>query len=403
MNELISVIVPIYRVEKYLRNCIDSIVNQTYPNLDIILVDDGSDDGCPKICDEYAAKDNRIRVIHKENGGLVSARQAALPLAKGTLVAYVDSDDWIEPNMYERLHDTMQKDHADVVICGHVEEGLERRQERINAVAPGNYSGEKLAESLFPVMFYEKTSGMWGISPACWDKLFKKELIFDEQMDVDPRIWDGEDHAFIYPSLLKAKSISVSEDLLYHHRIRTDSVATKFDPMAFERFNCLFNHLKRKFEKSKYWDTILSKQFPYQMRWFVMKHVYNEIGIPYYDEDTVTPAIIFPFSQVEKGSNIAIYGAADNGRTYYRQVKTTNYCNVVAWVAKTCGDDIKNLVSTPEVLKDCNYDYLILAVKKRETYLSIMNDLESMGVDTSKVIWPNAVLISFLELGEIKK
>ena len=103
-NELISVIVPVYNVEKYLNKCIQSIVSQTYKNLEIILVDDGSPDNCPKMCDDWAAADSRIKVIHKQNGGLSSARNAALDIAVGDYLFFIDSDDYAEPDMVEFLH-----------------------------------------------------------------------------------------------------------------------------------------------------------------------------------------------------------------------------------------------------------------------------------------------------------
>lgn len=114
----ISIIVPVYKVEPYLRKCLDSIVNQTYQNLEIILVDDGSPDNCGAICDEYAAKDERIQVIHKENGGVSSARNAGLEAASGDWVGFVDSDDWVEPDMFAYLLESAQTYHADVAICG---------------------------------------------------------------------------------------------------------------------------------------------------------------------------------------------------------------------------------------------------------------------------------------------
>lgn len=98
---MISIIVPVYNVEKYLERCIESIVNQTYKDIEIILVDDGSPDNCPVICDRYAEKDNRIKVIHKQNGGLINARKSGLEIAQGDYIGFVDSDDWIEPEMYE--------------------------------------------------------------------------------------------------------------------------------------------------------------------------------------------------------------------------------------------------------------------------------------------------------------
>lgn len=121
MNDLISIIVPVYKVEPYLRKCIDSILGQTYKNLEIILVDDGSPDSCGAICDEYAASDTRVRVIHKENGGLSSARNAGLNVASGKFIGFVDSDDWCALDMYEYLYNAMQESSADIVICGHYE------------------------------------------------------------------------------------------------------------------------------------------------------------------------------------------------------------------------------------------------------------------------------------------
>ena len=117
-DELITVIVPVYKVEKYLDRCVQSIVDQTYTNLEIILVDDGSPDNCPKMCDEWAKKDKRIKVIHKQNGGLSDARNAGLEKAKGKYVGFVDSDDYISPIMYEKLYKCIIDNQADMAMCG---------------------------------------------------------------------------------------------------------------------------------------------------------------------------------------------------------------------------------------------------------------------------------------------
>ena len=113
---MISVIVPIFGVENYLKRCVDSIIAQTYKELEIILVDDGSPDNCPKICDEYAISDSRVKVVHKQNGGLMSARQAGLRVANGEYVTFVDGDDWIEPDMYQKIHDSVKKQNNIIPI-----------------------------------------------------------------------------------------------------------------------------------------------------------------------------------------------------------------------------------------------------------------------------------------------
>lgn len=117
MNELISVIVPVYNVEKYSERCIESIINQTYKNLEIILVDDGSPDTCPMICDEYAKKDDRIVVIHKENGGLSDARNAGIEIAKGEYFAFIDSDDYISEEFLSKLYMSLKSNSAFMSIC----------------------------------------------------------------------------------------------------------------------------------------------------------------------------------------------------------------------------------------------------------------------------------------------
>ena len=115
---MVSVIVPIYNVEKYLKRCIDSILNQTYKNLEIILVDDGSPDKCPQICDEYAKSDKRIKVIHKQNAGVSAARNDGLAIAQGDLIGFVDSDDFIHPSMYEEMVNYLVSQDCDLVSCG---------------------------------------------------------------------------------------------------------------------------------------------------------------------------------------------------------------------------------------------------------------------------------------------
>ena len=115
---LISVIVPIYNVEKYLDRCVDSIINQTYKNLEIILVDDGSPDNCPQMCDDYAKKDSRIKVVHKENGGLSDARNVGMEVATGEYVSFIDSDDYISLDFYETLLETIVDNDSDIVECG---------------------------------------------------------------------------------------------------------------------------------------------------------------------------------------------------------------------------------------------------------------------------------------------
>lgn len=171
MNEgpLISVIVPVYKVEEYLARCVDSILGQTYRNLEILLVDDGSPDRCGAICDEYAARDSRIRVIHKENGGLSSARNAAIDVARGEYIGFVDSDDWIEPETYEALLEMALQENVKLA-CGGRFDVSSKTGEKTPGLCPPKrevISGEELCGRIFT----------WdNVDSAAWDKLYHRSL-----------------------------------------------------------------------------------------------------------------------------------------------------------------------------------------------------------------------------------
>ena len=167
--DLISVIVPIYKVQAYLDKCVQSIVDQTYNNLEIILVDDGSPDACGEMCDVWAEKDERIKVIHKENGGLSDARNAGVAVATGSLIGFVDSDDWLEPAFFQKLYDTMISQNAQIAECGvaYVDESGKLLRQRSVAQEPVLDKVEALRR-----LVLEK-----GIYQTVWNKLYRREVL----------------------------------------------------------------------------------------------------------------------------------------------------------------------------------------------------------------------------------
>lgn len=213
-NPLISVIVPIYKVEDYLQECIESIINQTYDNLEIILVDDGSPDRCPVLCDEYAQKDGRIKVIHKSNGGLSDARNAGLDACTGEIVSFVDSDDFIDPIMYENMINAMLKFDADVVRCDFRMYGGRKYREHSAYLKSKEYTILKGYEPL-------KAMLSWRIHCSTWDKLYKKEFI-DKIRFMKGRL--NEDIIYHF-SLLKSGCTYVElNKVMYNYRVRPGSI-----------------------------------------------------------------------------------------------------------------------------------------------------------------------------------
>lgn len=217
MNFKISIIVPVYKVEKYLNKCIDSILNQSYKNIEVILVDDGSPDNCGKICDEYLLKDNRIRVIHKENGGLSSARNAGLDIATGDYIGFVDSDDWIEPKMYETLIENVIKYNAQISVGGVVdllEEG--NKYTSIKSTFDGNIKIQCLNKEDAMKKFF---LGSW----SAWDKIYKREV--HEKIRF-PEGEINEDEAIAMQILDNCEKIVYTNEVFYNYIKRSDSITT---------------------------------------------------------------------------------------------------------------------------------------------------------------------------------
>ena len=202
----ISVIVPVYKVEKTLDKCVESIIGQTYKNLEIILVDDGSPDNCPAMCDGWAEKDSRIRVIHKENGGVSSARNAALDIATGDYIGFVDSDDWIEPEMYEFLYENSRKYSADISFCGtfyNYDDGTQ--------IVIGDYYLSFYKNINDAVLHVISTNLYASLFPSIYKRSVIKSCRFDENLKM------GEDWLFNYHVRKNITGCEVMENKAYYH------------------------------------------------------------------------------------------------------------------------------------------------------------------------------------------
>ena len=213
--ELISVIVPVYKVEKYLNKCVESIVNQTYKNLEIILVDDGSPDNCPKMCDEWAEKDARIKVVHKPNGGLSDARNAGMAVATGEYIAFVDSDDWINEKYIELLYNAVKDNNTKMSACD-VEFVYDEDYNCITCEVPDIklYSAEDALAALIQGK---------EVRAVAWNKLYHKNLLQDECFKVGKL---HEDEFFTYKIIDKCDCVAYVDCRLYYYVQRSNSIMT---------------------------------------------------------------------------------------------------------------------------------------------------------------------------------
>ena len=212
MSDLISVIVPIYGVEEYLSKCIDSIINQTYKNLEIILVDDGSPDKCPDICDAFEKKDARIKVIHKKNGGLSDARNAGIDIAKGEYFVFIDSDDWVETTMVEHLLDACKKYNVKLAACGrYITDGTV-----INGTAYEGTEGVNSPEEALNEILSGKS-----LDVAAWDKIYARNLFEEIRFPVGE---NNEDIAVFYKIVDLAGRVAHTGTTEYFYRSRPGSI-----------------------------------------------------------------------------------------------------------------------------------------------------------------------------------
>jgi glycosyltransferase involved in cell wall biosynthesis len=354
----VSIIIPIYNIENYLEECLNSVISQTYKDIEIILVDDGSTDKSGEICDLYASKDNRIKVIHKQNEGLVCARKTGLHESNGNLIAYVDGDDWIEPNMIERLYNVLAENDVDIAMCGRFEDTGDTHRVVNHGIREGKYNKQDLMEKVYPNMIVNGEFFEWGIFPGVWDKLWKREALFEYQVAVDERLTMGEDAACTYPALLNANSIYVLHECLYHYRqIATSMVKQNSDiELQRKRFNILYNSVNVSFEKYKDIYDLREQWLEYVLFLMVPRADVLYQGIEELE-------FLFPFSKVKKGSNIIIYGMGTYGQLLYKYINRTRFCNILACADRNYIELAKQGVPavSPEEIGNYDYDAIVVA------------------------------------------
>ncbi len=217
-RQLISIIVPCYNVEKYLDECVQSLLDQTYDNIEIILVDDGATDSTGEMCDEWAAKYENIIAVHKQNGGLSSARNAGMPFAKGDYIGFVDSDDYVAPDMYEKLASFMS-DEVEVAMCTHIQ-----AYEDENLHDDYQFSNDEIIEE--PITFLRQYfyGDKYRLTNAVWQRLYSKRIA--QTLEFPEDILYCEDIQYCVESMLMSKKVAFVDSPLYMYRIRSGSLCT---------------------------------------------------------------------------------------------------------------------------------------------------------------------------------
>ena len=375
---LISVVVPIYMIDRYVGLCIESIINQTYKNLEIILVDDGGKDRCPEICDLYKRKDDRIKVIHKPNGGLVSARKAGLQQSNGEYVTYVDGDDWIGHGFIEGLYTAASTSGADMICAGFTRDLFSRSASFTNHLPSGIYEGDKL-RGLWRTMMSYGAYYRPGINTYVWNKLFKREILLSTQSVVDNRISIGEDGAVTYPALLSSSCVAVIDNVAYHYRQREDSMLKQSAGYSVEaqKLLYLYEYLMRWAERTP--DELAIKA---QVQDYVLSIAIMRSGGRLPDDDYST------FGPAYYGKDVVVYSAGTFGQQLVNRFKETSHCNVIAWIdddyweyRRCCLD-----VDPVESVSSLSYDYVLIATVDDLMAEQVERRLMDLGVSQRKIL-----------------
>ena len=245
----VSIIVPVYRTQQYLERCVNSILNQTYQNIELVLVDDGSPDECPALCDEWSKKDDRVKVLHKTNGGLMAAWMDGVRISRGEYLCFVDSDDWIDTCMVENMIQSTSDCKREVICSNYVQEEAYRRFPVVQTMEPGVYEGEVLQTKVFGRLLGEERR---PITLSRCMKLFSRELIEENMRYCDRAIVMGEDVNITLPTLLSAQRIVILPDAChYHYLYLQSSMAHRYNAKLYDNIVRLDGIIRKVLEEKQ--------------------------------------------------------------------------------------------------------------------------------------------------------
>lgn len=371
---LISIIVPVFNIEKYVPECIESIQKQTYRNMQIILVDDDSSDNSGLLCDRYAAADSRIDVIHKENGGLVSARKIGIKAARGKYIGFVDGDDSIAPEMYQRLVKEIETKKADFVQSGYWEGSIKRAPCETKEI---EFPEDKRCFLKSMILDPEKSD----ISYNIWSKLFRAELLRKSYIRVPDRCSYGEDMINACICVLESTKAVVLDETLYYYRVRSESLSHKngMDRIVnmFHLYESLchiidfYGYAKKDIMNIFLWDMLFQSMFEMCRTDFRMARYY------YSDMDKL------------RGKKVVIYGAGKVGKDYYAQISRCPDCEIAAWI--DAEPDQYNYpysrVDKTDILDATAFDLLLIAVERKDIADEIYDQLTEKGIPSERIFW----------------
>lgn len=383
MLKKISVIITVYNISNYMDICIESIINQTYRNLEIILVDDGSTDGSAKKCEEWGKRDGRIRIIHKKNGGAVSARRAGVEAATGDYISFIDADDWIEPNMYELMEDIGIKENVDIVTVEDIREYEDGRShvEKIR-LDEGVYRDEEFTDGILANIIDREKFFQWNIPMHGWQHLFKSGLLKKNQRLIDLRVRRGEDMLCALSCYIDAESAALLKKPMYHYRQVSNSARSTATKGNLEGLIYLTNRMLDISTNNLRQHDVVKQEIQHCIFYTLLWSAY-EVCLT--EENTE----LFPY-KVPKHSRVAVIGAGAFGTRLYKRIMELEFCEVSIWVdngwiaCQKRGLPVEGF----DRLHEVEFDYAVIAVLDGIMQNQIMEKLKDMQIEVGKMMIP---------------
>ncbi len=386
MRNSLSVIVTVYNCDQYIQRCLDSLMGQTYSEFEIVIVDDGSMDGSADICDEFARKRANVHVIHKVNGGTVSARMAGIEAASGEIVGFIDGDDWVDSEFCACLLQPFQENgDIDVVSSGLSFEYVRDAQKNYvltDGVKPGLYTGEALRSRVLPnlVCDYEKDSFAITTSVCC--KMLKRSIALEAMVSMDEGLTFGEDGVYVLAALLKAGSVFVLDQAYYHYEQHEASQNYKYGMKSYEQLSRL-QQCMAKIAKNADMYQVLKLQIDYYMKMYLRK-----IAMSVYDINEDGRVYLFPADKVAPGSRVLVHGAGKVGQQYIKYIARTKKYDLAAWTDKNVDREFEDIY-IPCSIKDLpvfQYDYIVLAAAGDSILEQMKEDVCNYNIPEEKIV-----------------
>lgn len=380
----ITIIVPVYNVETYLTKCVESILGQTYPYLQILLIDDGSTDRSGEICDQYAALDKRIEVFHTENSGLVAARKFGLKYARGKYIGFVDSDDYIEADMFEKMAKIIDESQADFIHTGFIRENSQHT-ETVIGFEDGVFELKNSKDrEWFLVKYVLKAKTESSISYSIWSKLYRSDLIKSSYILLQNDQQYGEDLFNLCLCILQSRKIALSRYAGYHYVVKEESMShLKHVKYAIKEIELCSNVTRNIYNYSEQIYSDLEEDIC-NFTLYKMIRLIDQV-----DSRVSIQKFYFEDIKILKGKKIAIFGAGAVGRDYYAQFCMHRDIEIVAWFDSNWEKykyDYSEIVGVDK-LDDYYFEKIIVAVNDKKTAEEITKMLSAYGQPEEKIVW----------------